>query len=133
MIIRFIFLLPKYHRNLSTQIFTHGLGTFLGTLKSGVINLSDVLASPYEGASDDIVWYGLSPSEEKIIQSEFGAGMLRGIIISSVPNEKFNKIKSRYKMSSSITSLNLVANSSILDAPSSPLFLLILVVMSVLW
>ena len=95
--------------------------------------MSDVLASPYEGGSDEIVWYGLSPSEEKIIQSEFGAGMLRGIIISSVPNEKFNKIKSRFKMSNPITSLNLVESSSTLKHATSYILILVLLVITHLW
>ena len=52
---------------------------------------------------------------------------------SEIPNVK--KIKSRYKMSSSITSLNLVAaNSSTLKyAPPSCILLAILVVLSYLW
>ena len=93
--------------------------SLLSTQKSRVVNLSDILASPYEDRQHEIIWYGLSPSDE--------------IIISSIPNE--NKIKSRYKMSSSITSLNLVAaNSSTLKyAPSSFILLAILVVLSYLW
>ena len=57
----------------------------MSTFKSGIINLSDVLASPYEEVSDEtIVWYGLTPSEEKIIQSEFGAGMLRPLFFLEI-------------------------------------------------
>ena len=88
--------------------------------------MSDILASPYEGGSDELVWYGLSPSEEKIFQSEFGAAMLRG---------NLNRIKSRYKMSSSITSLNLVAanSSTFKHAPPSCVLLAMLVILSYLW